>query len=230
MTCDGQGAHVSHPKYSASAVKGVAPGITSRAEASVIFGALKMAQTYFCVWSSDDMAVLVPCLAATGGSGFALDKSRSGPLVARKKRRMQLIALNGLLALVPCAVYLYRKATAGQLDSWFYTIQAIELVFGAANLYLISLNMRDGLKLANRSSPKRLRRHEQREQAAPLASNGLQESTMGEWAVWGLRVERLQTIIIRRLNFAAWAGHHERTLRKDGEYIVCICSSTLRSE
>lgn len=99
------------------------------------------------------MAVLVPCLAATGGSGFALGKSRPGQLVTRKKRRMQLIALNGLLVLVPCAAYLYRKATVGQFDSWFYTVQVIELVFGAANLYLTSLNMRDGLKLANRFKP-----------------------------------------------------------------------------
>ena len=56
-------------------------------------------------------------LCGNGGSGFVLGKSRSGPLVAKKQGRMQLIALNGLLVLVPCAVYLYRKASVGQFDS-----------------------------------------------------------------------------------------------------------------
>ena len=40
--------------------------------------------------------ILVPALAAAGGSGFALARDRRGALVQAKKRRMPFIALNGL--------------------------------------------------------------------------------------------------------------------------------------
>lgn len=49
--------------------------------------------------------------AGTGGSGFALSGERKGNLLAAKKRRMQIIAANGLLILLPC------YATAPLLDS-----------------------------------------------------------------------------------------------------------------
>jgi hypothetical protein len=92
--------------------------------------------------------VLVPALAATGGSGFALAKTRSGPLVQEKKRRMPFIALNGLLVLVPCAIALHLWASAGSFDGRFYSVQALELTAGAANLALMGLNLRDGLRLS----------------------------------------------------------------------------------
>ena len=38
--------------------------------------------------------ILVPALAAAGGSGFALPPDRPGALVQAKKRRMPVIALN----------------------------------------------------------------------------------------------------------------------------------------
>jgi hypothetical protein len=50
--------------------------------------------------------ILVPAIAATGGSGFFLSKSRQGWLVETKKKRMPLIAANGLLVLIPCAIFL----------------------------------------------------------------------------------------------------------------------------
>lgn len=96
------------------------------------------------------MWVLIPALAATGGSGFALARSRRGPLVQAKQRRMKLAAANGLLILLPSAFMLARWANAGQLDGRFYALQAVELLAGAVNITLLALNLRDGLRMAGR--------------------------------------------------------------------------------
>ncbi len=100
------------------------------------------------------MWILIPAMVATGGSGFLLAKGRSGRLVESKKKRMPFIALNGLLVLLPSAIYLHAKAQAGLFDASFYAIQAVELAAGATNLWLLSKNMYDGLKLAGRFRPK----------------------------------------------------------------------------
>jgi hypothetical protein len=94
--------------------------------------------------------LLVPALAAAGGSGLALAKGRRAGLVGAKLKRMPLIAANGLLVLIPSALYLAAKAGAGELDVGFYAVQALELVAGAANITLLGLNMRDGLKMKGR--------------------------------------------------------------------------------
>lgn len=94
--------------------------------------------------------VLIPALMAVGGSGFRLGKKMRGSLVAVKKKRMPLIAANGILVLIPSALYLSFKAQAGAFDSAFYAVQAIELIAGAVNIVLLSLNMRDGMRLTGR--------------------------------------------------------------------------------
>lgn len=94
--------------------------------------------------------LLVPALAAAGGSGAALSKGRRGGLVGRKLRRMPFIAANGIMVLIPAALFLAHKARLGEFDGVFYAVQAIELVAGAGNLTLLSLNLRDGLKMAGR--------------------------------------------------------------------------------
>jgi len=94
--------------------------------------------------------VLLPCLAATGGSGMFIGKSRKGRLVEGKRKRMPFIAANGLLVLVPCAIFLSEWASAGAFDSRFYVVQALELLAGATNVTLLALNVRDGLRLAGR--------------------------------------------------------------------------------
>ncbi len=48
---------------------------------------------------------------------------------------------------MPSALFLASKASAGEFDTNFYLAQALELAAGAANITLLSLNMRDGLKL-----------------------------------------------------------------------------------
>lgn len=96
------------------------------------------------------MWVLIPAMAATGASGFALGRTRTGRLVDVKKRRMQGVAANGILVLLPCAITLAWMANAGRFDAWFYGVQVAELIAGAANIVLLALNMRDGLRLTGR--------------------------------------------------------------------------------
>jgi hypothetical protein len=94
--------------------------------------------------------LLIPAMAAAGGSGFALAKGRRAGLVGTKIKRMPLIAANGVLILIPCALFLAFKARAAEFDAAFYAVQALELTAGAANVALLSLNMRDGLRMKGR--------------------------------------------------------------------------------
>lgn len=96
------------------------------------------------------LVILVPAIAATGGSGFYLSKSRQGRLVDAKKKRMPFIAANGLLVLIPCAIFLNRWAAAGAFDTTFYAVQSLELLAGAVNLTLMGMNIRDGMRVSGR--------------------------------------------------------------------------------
>lgn len=62
------------------------------------------------------LLLLVPALAMAGGSGFALAKGRRAGLVGAKARRMPLIAANGILVLVPAALFLAYKAAHAEFD------------------------------------------------------------------------------------------------------------------
>jgi hypothetical protein len=104
------------------------------------------------------MLVLVPSMAVAGASGFSLGKGWRSPAVLRKKLRMKIIAANGVLILVPSAVFLASKAGAGEFDTAFVTVQAIELIAGAANITLLSLNMLDGLALRKRPARAKVER------------------------------------------------------------------------
>jgi len=99
------------------------------------------------------MWLLIPSMAATGGSGFSLAKGRGGRLVGVKGRRMKIVAANGLLVLLPSAMMLASWANAGRFDSAFYVLQGVELLAGAVNFSLLALNMRDGFKLSGRFAP-----------------------------------------------------------------------------
>ncbi|MGH8503305.1 MAG: hypothetical protein ACREVE_12710 [Gammaproteobacteria bacterium] len=92
--------------------------------------------------------ILIPAIAVTGGSGFSLSRSRRGRLVESKKRRMPFIAANGILVLVPSAIFLNLWAAQGVFDIRFYLVQGLELLAGAINLTLMGLNIRDGLRLS----------------------------------------------------------------------------------
>lgn len=89
--------------------------------------------------------VLVPSLAITGGTGRSLSGTRlRAPLIQRKQRRMAGAAAIGLTVLVPCAVILQSLAADRDFGTAFAVVQAVELVGGAANITLLSLNVRDG--------------------------------------------------------------------------------------
>lgn len=93
------------------------------------------------------LAILIPALAVTGLSGNRLAQNHRHPLVGRKMRRMRFIAGNGVLVLVPCALYLSHLASAGRFDARFVTIQGLEICAGITNLALMALNIRDGLRI-----------------------------------------------------------------------------------
>jgi len=104
------------------------------------------------------LLLLVPALAATGGTGFARGGHSTDPRVADKKRRMQVVGAIGILVLVPCVLFLGLTATPDDLDARFYAVQAAELVAGAVNITLMSLNVRDGLLITGRIRPVTRRR------------------------------------------------------------------------
>jgi hypothetical protein len=94
--------------------------------------------------------LLIPALLAAGGSGLALARGGRTGLIGAKVKRMRLIAANGILILIPSALFLAAKASAAEFDASFYAVQALELAAGAANIALLSLNMRDGLRIKGR--------------------------------------------------------------------------------
>ncbi|MCQ0989655.1 hypothetical protein [Jiella marina] len=96
--------------------------------------------------------LLVPAMLAVGASGASLGSKRQGDLVRAKKRRMPIIAANGLLILIPSALFLAAKAARGEFDTVFIFVQALELVAGGVNIALMALKMRDGLRLTRRRS------------------------------------------------------------------------------
>lgn len=94
--------------------------------------------------------LLIPALAVTGGSGFFLAKERRAGLIGAKIKRMPFIAGNGILVLIPAALFLASKANAAEFDTTFYAVQTLELIAGATNIVLLGLNMRDGLRMKGR--------------------------------------------------------------------------------
>jgi hypothetical protein len=90
------------------------------------------------------LLALVPAMALAGATGAKLAARRTGPVVAQKKRRMPIIAMNGVFGLISCAFYLDNLASRGEFGSHFWVAQALELTVGAINITLLSLNFRDG--------------------------------------------------------------------------------------
>jgi len=94
--------------------------------------------------------ILVLAMITTGATGNLIGRGRKGRLLDEKKRRMPIIAINGLLIMIPSAFFLYHKASLGQFDRAFYLIQVIELSIGLVQLLLMGKNFRAGLRMAGR--------------------------------------------------------------------------------
>ena len=99
--------------------------------------------------------VLVPAMIVTGISGTAVVGSRRGRLIKTKMKRVRVIAANGVLILIPCALVLNEMAAASVFNAIFYAVQGVELIAGAINIWLMGLNIRDGLLLTGRIRKKR---------------------------------------------------------------------------
>ncbi|MEA1942718.1 MAG: hypothetical protein U9P68_10770 [Pseudomonadota bacterium] len=96
------------------------------------------------------LIALVPALMITGASGMRLGKGWKGPAIAAKKRRMALVAANGMLILVPSALALAWLARQGETGAAFAIVQTVEFLAGGTNLLLIGLNARDGIAMTRR--------------------------------------------------------------------------------
>ncbi len=101
-------------------------------------------------WIVYGLFALVPAIAITGAMGAVLAKNTISNLASAKKKRMPIIAANGIAILIPAAIYLDHLATAGDFGTAFYLAQTLELLAGATNLLLMALNIRDGLRLTGR--------------------------------------------------------------------------------
>ncbi|MFL9828141.1 hypothetical protein [Rhodoplanes sp. SY1] len=114
------------------------------------------------------LLLLVPILAVTGLSGLRLAGGATAqpnaarpnaarplppPAIRAKLRRMPIVAANGVLILVPCAITLAVLSARGDFGSTFQAVQALELLAGPVNLALIGLSIRDGIRLAGRHRP-----------------------------------------------------------------------------
>ncbi|MPY23180.1 hypothetical protein [Shewanella sp. YLB-07] len=95
--------------------------------------------------------ILIPAMAFTGITGSLLAKGNKNKLVRQKQLRMKIAAANGLVILLPAAIILNSWAQAGQFDTQFYIVQAIELIAGACNLVLLGKNAIAGRKLSRKT-------------------------------------------------------------------------------
>jgi hypothetical protein len=77
------------------------------------------------------MSLLIVSMVATGASGTKLASGRAGSMIDAKRRRMKIIAANGLLLMLPSALFLYFRAIAGAFDTAFYSVQMLELLGGS---------------------------------------------------------------------------------------------------
>ena len=96
------------------------------------------------------LPVLVIAMIATGASGTRLAGRSKAPVIVTKRRRTMLAAGNGLLVLVPSAVFLGVRAQAGLFGAPFAIVQVVELAAGAVNIVLLTLNMKAGVAMRAR--------------------------------------------------------------------------------
>ncbi|MGV6872617.1 hypothetical protein ACUSIJ_07990 [Pseudochelatococcus sp. B33] len=101
-------------------------------------------------WIVSRLPALIAALAVVGATGFLLAGRQPRGLAAAKLRRMQVIAPNGLLILMPAALFLNWKAGAHAFDTAFVAVQSVEIAAGLVNLALVGLNIRDGLRMRGR--------------------------------------------------------------------------------
>ncbi|MHC5306773.1 hypothetical protein [Bartonella sp. LJL80] len=95
--------------------------------------------------------ILIPAIMMTGITGFKMSGNTKNQVIKAKKRRMPIIAFNGILILIPFALILRNMALNENFHALFWILQAIELIFGALNIILVIANMRAGKALTRYS-------------------------------------------------------------------------------
>ena len=121
-----------------------------------MFGSHTMIATVKGLIVNPGLFILIPTMAITGATGFSLSAKRKGGLIDKKRKRMPFIGANGILILLPAAIYLDRLAADSSFGLSFYLVQGLELIAGGVNLTLMSMNIRDGLKLSGRLRRKKI--------------------------------------------------------------------------
>ena len=94
--------------------------------------------------------MLLVAMIAAGASGTRLAGRSKAPVIVAKRRRTMLAAVNGLLVLVPSALFLGVRAQAGLFGAPFAIVQVVELAAGAVNIVLLTLNMKAGIAMRAR--------------------------------------------------------------------------------
>jgi CDGSH-type Zn-finger protein len=100
------------------------------------------------------MFLLILALLLAGGTGVSLLGKRTEILATTKQKRGPISFMTSLLVLLPCTYFLSRWAATGTLDTWYYVVQAIELLASALVITMIGLNIRDGMALTGRIAAK----------------------------------------------------------------------------
>lgn len=95
------------------------------------------------------LPILLIVMPVLGISGKKLAGNSTNPMILKKMKRMKIIAINGLV-LISLAIYLYYHAIYKTIDTTFLFIQLAELLIGALNLAMITMNIKTGLKLSER--------------------------------------------------------------------------------
>jgi hypothetical protein len=94
-------------------------------------------------------------LAGATGNALAKAKNRTGRMLDAKAKRMSVLRLNGLLLMVPLALFLNWKAGSQDFDTTFYVAQAVELLVGLLQLSMLLSNFSSGLLLSGRLRSRR---------------------------------------------------------------------------
>lgn len=119
-----------------------------------LFGSHEAIATVKRLILTPGLLILIPSIMAAGISGFVMAKKATTKTIGRKKKRMPILAINGIVVLVPSAIVLNQMASAGDFGTTFYLIQAVELIAGGLNLLLLFKNIIDGRMLSGKAIKK----------------------------------------------------------------------------
>lgn len=99
------------------------------------------------------LIVLIPAMIAVKVTGSKLGKPRieTDVRIQNKKKKATLMAVNGVLIMVPAAFFLNYKASIGEFDMVFRVVQVIELLVGSFQYYFVVTNFKVGRVLRTES-------------------------------------------------------------------------------